>query len=528
MVAAGVPFVAASGAAANARAQAAEVTLLIAGWPYPPLPAETPEGGYDAYQQALAQWLDENPNVRMESVEVGIWDTSALLTAIAGGTAPAYFSTGVIGSWNVAGMQAAYLQGLVANISEQFDAFNIGDKLSSIAIAGRPYYAIGDDEYGVMNEIAPGNGIYYRRDLLQEAGLPEPTTDWTWEDVRELAAALTTDSRKGLAMQAWGLGSWMLGAEGLGDNNLFARIPAPETGWNWRWDYTTKAADYEAAVGRYRAMMFEDQSILSDVSSSDGSIAPQFLNQEVAMMTNPSQFYTRTSDPWPYTLAQQLDKPMEEIVGFMSHPRGTNGHINPASRVIIPATGMNPDLRTDEKNAAVSLYNFMHLEDGFDLQRRLAFEASGDLKRAFAEFPFPRAKDTIDGVEGSAADAWGTEFIATLEYMASVVSRYPERGLFIPPEDAAGPTNAAWTDVGSTFSFEPGDLNIASLLQQAQDIRNQQADGFVSSVSDEDFVAAAAAYYQAHDKYWADVSPDFHANVFRPWYDSVIVPALGL
>lgn len=308
MVAAGVPFVAASGAAANARAQAAEVTLLIAGWPYPPLPAETPEGGYDAYQQALAQWLDENPNVRMESVEVGIWDTSALLTAIAGGTAPAYFSTGVIGNWNVAGMQAAYLQGLVANISEQFDAFGIGDKLSSIAIAGRPFYAIGDDEYGVINELAPGNGIFFRRDWLAEAGLPEPTTDWTWDDVREIAAALTTDSRKGIAMQSWGLGSWVLGSEGLGDDSLLAATPHRKLAGTGA-GITSRAAEYEAAVGRYRAMMFEDQSVLSDVSSSDGSIAPQFLNQEVAMMTNPSQFYTRTSDPWLHAgaAARQTD-----------------------------------------------------------------------------------------------------------------------------------------------------------------------------------------------------------------------------
>ncbi|MEP7291213.1 MAG: extracellular solute-binding protein [Chloroflexota bacterium] len=527
MIAAGVPLVAASASAANARAQNAEVTLLIAGWPYAPLPAEMPEGGYDAYQQALSMWLEQNPNVRMESVEVGIWDTSALLTAIAGGTAPAYFSTGVIGNWNVAGMQAAYLQGLVANISEQFDTFGIGDKLSNIAKAGRAYYAIGDEEYGVMNEIAPGNGIYYRRDLLQEAGLPEPTVDWTWEDVRNYAKALTTDSRRGIAMQSYGLG-WQLSAEGFGGDNLFARIPDPASGWNWRWDYTTQAAEYQAVVDRHRAMAFEDGSVLSDVTSSDGSIAPQFLNQEVAMMTNPSQFYTRTSDPWPYVLAQQLGRPMEEVVGFMSHPRGTNGHINPASRVVIPPTGLNPDMRTDEKNAAISLYNFMDLEDGFDLQRRLAYEASGDLKQAFAIFPFPRAKDTIDGVDGTATDAWGAEFIAVLDYMAGVVSRYPELGLFVPPESTVGPTIAAWDDVGSTFSFEPGTVDVPALLQQAQDIRNQQAQGFVSSVPDDQFVAGASAYYQAHDAYWAEVAPDFHANTFKPWYDSVIVPALGL
>jgi hypothetical protein len=275
-------------------------------------------------------------------------------------------------------------------------------------------------------------------------------------------------------------------------------------------------------------MMFEDESILSDVSASDGSIAPMFLNQEAAMMSNPSQFYTRTGDPWPYMLAQQLDQPMEEIVGFMSHPRGVNGHLNSASRVIIPATGLNPDLRTDEKNAAISLYNFMELEDGFDLQRRLRFEETGDLKQAFAIFPFPRAKDTIDGVEGTAADAWGADFLAVLDHMASVISRYPELGLFLPPEETVGPATSAWDDVNSTFTFEPGTVDIPALLQQAEDIRNQQADGFVSSLSDDEFIEGVAAYYAAHDEVWAEIAPDFHANTFRPWYESVILPALGM
>jgi hypothetical protein len=342
-----------------------------------------------------------------------------------------------------------------------------------------------------------------------------------------MAKALTTDTRKGIAMQAWALG-WQMQAEGLGGNNLFSQIPDPSSGWNWRWDYTSNQAAYEATIGRHREMMFEDGSILADVGSSDGSIAPQFLNEEVAMMTNPSQFYTRTSDPWPYTLAQQKGVPMEEIVGFMSHPRGMNGHLNAASRVIIPPTGMNPDLRTAEKDAAVSLYNFMELEDGFDLRRRLSYEESGDLKRAFEIYPFPRAKDTIDGVDGSAADAWGQDFIDVLTHMASVISRYPELGLFLPPEDNVGPGTTAWDDANSTFTFEPGTVDIPSLLAQAQDVRNQQAQGFSSSISDDDFVAGVSAYYAAHDEMWQEVAPEFYANTFRPWYESTIMPALGM
>lgn len=525
-LAAGVP-VAAAGAAAAPRAQNAEVVLQTAGWPYAPMPESEPEGGYSAYEQALAVWLEDNPNVRIENIEVGIWDTQALLTAIAGGTAPVYFSSGVIGSWNVAGLQAAYAQGLVADITEQFESFGFRDKFSELAKAGTAWYTLGDRVYGVMNEIAPGNGIYYRKDLLAEAGLPEPTVDWTWDDVREYARALTTADRKGLVTQNWNL-SWQLGAEGFGDNSLFSRVADPSSSWNWRWDYTSNLEVYENVINRYRGMAYEDQSILADVTFNDGSVAQSFYNEEAAMVSNPSQFYTRVTEPWPYALAQNLDKPMEELVGFMTHPKGLNGHLNPASRVVIPPTGLNPDLNSATKEVALDLYNFMEMESGFDLQRRLRFEETGDLKQAFAIFPFPRAKDTIDGVEGSAADAWGADFIAVLDYHARVVSGYPEEGLFFPAEQNLGPTNAAWSDAASTFSYERGELDIAGLLQQAQDIRNQQAQGFTSSTPDDVFTEAATAYYAAHDAYWAEVAPEFYENTFKPWYESVIKPSLGL
>ncbi len=526
VTAAGVPALAASGSAAP-RAQDAEVVLQTASWPYAPLPETEPEGGYTPYEQALTMWLEDNPNVRIETVEVGIWDTAALLTSIAGGTAPAYFSTGVIGNWNVAGMQAAYAQGLVADITEQYQAFDFENKFSALAKAGSAFYKLGDRVFGVLNEIAPGNGIFYRRDFLEEAGLPEPTVDWTWEDVREYARALTTADRKGLVMQRFGL-DWQLSAEGLGASSLLSRIPDPSSGWNWKWDYTSYPELYASTIERHRAMAFDDASILQDLTFDDGSVAQSFYNGEAAMMTNPSQFYTRTTEPWPYTLAQNLDRPMEEVVGFMTHPKGLDGHLNPAARVIIPPTGLSPDLSSSEQEVALSLYNFMEMEDGFDFQRRLRFEETGDLKEAFAIFPFPRAKDTIDGVEGTAADAWGQDFIDVLNYHAEVISGYPEPGLFFPAEQNLGPTDDAWVDARSTLSYEQGDLDFAAVLAQAQDTRNQQAAGFVSSVPDDVFTEAAVAYFAAHDAYWQQVAPDFYENTFTPWYDSVIKPALGM
>ena len=111
--------------------------------------------------------------------------------------------------------------------------------------------------------------------------------------------------------------------------------------------------------------------------------------------------------------------------------------------------------------------------------------------------------------------------------MASVVSRYPELGLFLPPEDNVGPDTTAWDDANSTFTFEPGDIDIPALLAQAQDIRNQQAQGFSSSIDDAAFVEGVTAYYAAHDALWSEVAPSFYENTFRPWYEATILPALG-
>jgi hypothetical protein len=528
MAAAGVPMVSGAEHAAAPRAQGGDVVLQVAGWPYTPLPEAEPEGGFTPYHEALMVWMEQNPGVRLENIEVGIWDTAALQTAIAGGTAPVYFSTGVIGSWTAAGMQAAYVQGLVAEITDQWNAYGLGDKLSDLVKAGRVYYTLGDRIFGVVNEIATGNGIYFRRDLLAEAGLEEPTVEWTYEDVRELARALTADPRKGIAMQGWGLG-WQLQSELMGERFLLNYLPDPSSGWNWRWDYSTFEDHMVATIERHRAMMFEDGSILMDSTFGDGQVQEQFVNGNAAMATMPSQFYTRVGDGTITSLlATPMGVPTQDLVGFLPHPRGANGAFSTASRPIIPPIGLNPDATEAQKDAAVNLYTYMDVEDGFDFQRKARFDATGELKEAFAVYPFPRAKTTIDGVEGTPVDAWGQAFVDVIDYIAQVAGGFPEAGNFLPPEENIGPTMSAWADAQSSLGFEPGDLDIRAVLQTAQQTLNEQAAGFSSSIPDDVFVEGASAYYAAHDAFWAENFPTFHEGVFRNWYETVIAPALGM
>ncbi len=56
---------------------------------------------------------------------------------------------------------------------------------------------------------------------------------------------------------------------------------------------------------------------------------------------------------------------------------------------------------------------------------------------------------------------------------------------------------------------------------------NQQAASFTSEIPDDQFIAGAKAFYDAQAAYWEANSPEFYNNVFKPWYDALVAPALG-
>lgn len=56
---------------------------------------------------------------------------------------------------------------------------------------------------------------------------------------------------------------------------------------------------------------------------------------------------------------------------------------------------------------------------------------------------------------------------------------------------------------------------------------NQQAQSFSSSLSDEEFVAGAREYYAALDAFWQEHAPEWHAQVYTPWYTEGPRPGRG-
>ena len=80
--------------------------------------------------------------------------------------------------------------------------------------------------------------LYYNRALFQEAGLDEPNMDWTWDDLKETAAALTkdidgngTNDQWGFALNGWPpihMFIWQAGGEVISKDLSSSPIDSPE------------------------------------------------------------------------------------------------------------------------------------------------------------------------------------------------------------------------------------------------------------------------------------------------------------
>ncbi len=512
-------------AAANLKAQSGEVTVLTTGWPLSPMPTEeemASDPGRVGYAEALQVWLDENPGVVFQTVETNIWDQQAIVTAIAGGTAPTYLFPSAVGGFSNAGTRAAFAQDLIADVTPAIEQYGLREKLTpGILEIWEPITNVNGQYLGYP--IDAGSDMFYlRRDLIAEAGLEEPGMDWTWDDVFTLARALTSadGSRKGLGAPV-GRAASLLNGHGF---ELLRQIPAPDTGWNWVQDMTSNPL-WAELLTEYQKLIFEDEAVYTDISYTNDNYAAAFASGATAMTQNNilNAFGSVAQEGSLASLAQSLGKTFEEVIMFRPLPRGRNGYLtNPA---YVGNVGIGPDSSPETILAALGAVDFMFLGRGWDIQKAGQYEASNDLQVVY-NYPLPiDGKYEYEGVPGSFAEAWGQSTLDAVNAAASV-PKEPDRALFFPVEENPGPDTQALEDAWSNITYV-ADADPAGVLQTAQDTWNSQAGGFTSSVSDEDFIAAARSYYEAVDAFWQEASPEFYESTFRPWYESSVLPVLG-
>lgn len=176
-------------------------------------------------------------------------------------------------------------------------------------------------QYALPYDVGPWL-VYYNRDKFAEAGLEEPALDWTFEDFKAAALALTEGENYGYAVQAFDFvaGPIALGAEYFNDANQF--------------DLTN--AGYVDSVGKFADLVAVDKSspvFASGTGAINGS--GRFAAGSAAMYID-----------GPWVLLQTKDSVDFEI-GVAPLPRGEG-----ASRFITAGSGWGISATSQNKDAA--------------------------------------------------------------------------------------------------------------------------------------------------------------------------------
>lgn len=145
--------------------------------------------GYEGEWLAVFdEWNQANPDVQVafEMIPFDEYTGAKLTTAFASGTGPDLFvmSPGSFLDYVSNGV-AAPLDDIMADYLDDF----LPDPLEAATVDGHIY--------GIPYEMEPV-GLFYRKDILAEAGVEPPTT---WEELRDAARQLTTDEHYGLQIE---------------------------------------------------------------------------------------------------------------------------------------------------------------------------------------------------------------------------------------------------------------------------------------------------------------------------------------
>ncbi len=152
-------------------------------------------------ENILEEWQEDHLNikVRIEHSNYGGY-MSKVLTQVAGGAAPDIICTEV-------DMFVNYVK---KGVFEPLNTYAQGDpdfNLDDFFPEGVDRFTVNDNLYVIPRDTAPFACVYYNKDLFDEAGLPYPTDDWTWDDMLEMAKKLTQVGPDG-RIEQYGFYAW--------------------------------------------------------------------------------------------------------------------------------------------------------------------------------------------------------------------------------------------------------------------------------------------------------------------------------
>lgn len=513
-----------------AEPSVADVTITTSGWPVDAMPTEEEieaDKALGGYAEALQAWMEKNPGVKIERLEVNIWDAQAVIPAISGGTAPTFLFAAAMGNWSLAGARNVFVQGLVADVTPYLAKYEIQKKSlpEMWAVWNTKTPVDGKIWAFPINEAGLRGSFVYRKDLVDELGLKRPAATWTWDDAEELFKGLTSekDSRYGFGAPTWMVG-YRMAMHGF---DVLTQIPAPDTGWNWSRDFTDPR--WPELIEQWRQMLFVDKTVLSDVALGGGDDEYFRLFHAGQIACGRFNIFSLFGRPDEETsiaaLADRLGKPYEKVAGLAALPWGDGYGIVGAD--CSGGCSFSPDATEDEKDKGCSLLEWFFWGEGRTINKVASYEITKDLKTVYnAPLSMDGKVTAYEGVPGTFVDAWGQEILDEINAVAKLPVE-PDIALYFPPEENPAPNNQAIDDKFSKFCTEPGQFDIAADLREAQEQWIAQASGFSSSIPDDVYIAAAKEYYADMDSFFKEHMPDFYEQRFKPFYEGKVLPALG-
>lgn len=235
-------------------------------------------------REVLEGFLEEfNANVNIE-FNPDSYDTK-LLAGLAAGNAPDVFLW-----WNYPEMvQRDGLQDITQFV-DGASPLDISMYYEQIVNVGR----IGDGLYGIPKDWTT-RAIFYNKKLFDDAGIPYPTNDWTWDEFVDIAQALTIgegvdkqygwwsyDSQYPIQGYVWSNGGDFISPDGT---QATGYLDSPET--------------IEALDWYIRLQTELGVSPTAETTTTIGNNATLFLNNKLAMFDNgiwPLQSFLNTPD----------------------------------------------------------------------------------------------------------------------------------------------------------------------------------------------------------------------------------------
>jgi multiple sugar transport system substrate-binding protein len=159
---------------------------------YTPPPPEDQSAEYLSIQRMVTDFEAQNPDISIELQYVNSDNALQKATvAIQGGQQP----------------DISYQYGTnMAQLAESPKIVDLTDRVNAASYAWGDFYpgeqavaSVGGRVLGVP-ALVDNLAVVYNKDLFAKAGVPEPAADWTWDDLRAAAAAITDQANKVFGM----------------------------------------------------------------------------------------------------------------------------------------------------------------------------------------------------------------------------------------------------------------------------------------------------------------------------------------